>query len=470
MNIKDILINDNESIKKAMNIIDNGGLSIAIVVDKKEKFSGVITSGDIRNAILNGTNLDEKTGNVMNKSPLRILDSWPKEKIEKYLQTDEIKEKILKNKTMRIPILDKKENVVNILIVNDDGSKNYLISENNIDNNIIKPIKKVLIVGGAGYLGSILSKKLLDKGYYVRVLDNLTYGDHGIKTLKKNEKFELLIGDMRDIQTIVKAVWDVDAVIHLAAIVGDPASAINPIKTIEINYFATKMLAEVCKYSQINRFIFASTCSVYGANIKPDIRINEESELNPISLYAEMKRKSEEALLEIADENFRPTILRMATLYGLSPRMRFDLVVNILTIKAIKEGKFAIFGGDQWRPLLHIKDAANAYITCLEQPLNKSGSEIFNVGSNEENYKIIDVGRKVKRIVPDAAMEIDDSNIDKRDYNVSFNKINNILDFTTKYTVDDGVEEIKNSIEKGLFDDYPNKIYSNYTYLINNQE
>jgi len=466
MDMKKIFVRQNQSIKNTMKNIDENGLGLALIIDKSEKLVGVATDGDIRRAVLGGTNLKNSIEKIMTKDPVTIKENWNEKEIKEMLSKKNVIKKIPSHGAIKIPVINDSGEVIDIIF-----ASQHKVESLKQDTKVIKAktraINNILIVGGAGYLGSVLSRQLLEKNYNVRVLDNLTYGDNGIKNLYDHPRFKFIKGDMRDIQTLVDAVKDIDAVIHLAAIVGDPASALDPKQTIEINYLATKILAEVCKYSQINRFIFASTCSVYGASPTPDAKIDEKSELNPVSLYAEMKRKSELALLEMADENFKPTILRMATLYGLSPRMRFDLVVNILTIKAIKEKRFTIFGGDQWRPLLHVKDAANAYITCLENPLNKSGKEIFNVGSNDENYKIINVGKTIKQIIPDSEMQIDEKNVDKRDYNVSFDKIKRELDFTTSFTINKGVVEIKKAVEKNMFRDYQRRIYNNFTFLKN---
>ncbi|MEF8848257.1 MAG: NAD-dependent epimerase/dehydratase family protein [Candidatus Thermoplasmatota archaeon] len=468
MDIKKLTVNQNQTIKNTMKTIDQNSLGLSFIVDDQNKLVGVATDGDIRRAVLKGLNLKEKIKKIMTKNPVTVKKGWTEEKIKHLLKQKDVKRKTPTHGTIKIPVVNKKNEIIDLIF----ASKNQIetFSKNkNTQNNKTHAINNILIVGGAGYLGSILSRKLLEKNYHVRVLDNLTYGDHGIKELYDHPRFEFIKGDMRNIQTLVEAVKNIDSVIHLAALVGDPASAINPEETIQINYLATKTLAEVCKYSQINRFIFASTCSVYGASPTPETKIEENSQLNPVSLYAEMKLKSEEALFEISDENFKPTILRMATLYGLSPRMRFDLVVNILSIKALKEKEFTIFGGKQWRPLLHIKDAADAYIECLENPLSTSGKQIFNVGSNHENYQIIDVGKTVKEIMPQAEMKIDKQNVDERNYNVSFDKIHKTLDYTTMFSIDDGIKEIKKAVmDENKFTDYPNQVYNNYSFLKNN--
>jgi nucleoside-diphosphate-sugar epimerase len=453
-----------------MKIIDRAGFCIAFVINNENKFVGVVADSDIRRAILNGVNIKDSVKKIMNKNPVIVKERWNESKIKKLLQRSDVRARMPKHGMLGIPVLDENNHIIDIVFASEDklegGGKEYIRLTK--DSKIVKPVNNILVVGGAGYLGSVLCRKLLDKGYFVRVLDNLTYGDVGIKELQGKKNFEFVKGDMRDIQTVVDSVKEVDTVIHLAAIVGDPASALDPEETIEINYLGTKLLAEVCKYSQINRFVFASTCSVYGASENPNTRINEHSKLNPVSIYAEMKLKSEEGILELADENFSPTILRMATLHGLSPRMRFDLVVNVLTIKALQEKKYSIFGGQQWRPNLYIQDAAEAFIKTLETNIENVGKKIFNVGSNKENYKIIEIGQMIKEYIPDAQMEIDSKNIDERNYNVSFDKINAELNYEPKYTVKDSILEIKNAVEHGEISDYTDEKYSNYRFLSKN--
>jgi len=453
-----------------MRLIDRSGLRIAFVVDKDNRLVGVVTDGDIRGKLLRGENLETSIKKIMSTSPIVVEEHWDDEKIKNFLKTDNIRFQIPKYGFRRIPVLDKDHRVVDIIFASKDGYESYTKSKvkSKDKKGIVRPVNNVLVVGGAGYLGSILCRKLLDRGYNVRVLDNLMYGDQGIKDLYNHPKFELIEGDMRNIQTVVDALKGISAVVHLAAIVGDPASALDPEETIEINYFGTRMLAEVCKYSQINRFIFASTCSVYGASQNSETKINEDSQLNPVSLYAEMKLKSERGILELADENFSPTVLRMSTLYGLSPRMRFDLVVNTLTIKALMEKQFHIFGGEQWRPNLHVSDAAEAYIKCLESPIGNIGGEIFNVGSNKENYKIIEIGKTIKDDLPETKMIVDSTNIDERNYNVSFDKIEKQLKYFTCNSIIDGVGEIKEAVERGEFTDYNDHRYSNYRFLQKN--
>lgn len=330
-----------------------------------------------------------------------------------------------------------------------------------------KPLKNyisnVVVLGGAGYIGSVLVHKLLNHGYYVTVLDSLLYGDEGIRNFYHNSKFELIKGDIRNISDIVKALEFADAVVHLAAIVGDPACDLNERLTIQINQISTRVIAEIAKGFGVKRFIFASTCSVYGASE----RILDESSLtNPLSLYAQTKLESEKILLKLADENFAPVILRLATVYGMSPRPRFDLIVNLLTMKALLERKIEIYGGDQWRPFVHVEDVAESILKCLEAPIEVIRGQVFNVGSNEQNYQISEIGKIIKSIIPDTELIHVKENIDKRNYKVSFDKIHKKLGFYPRLTLKDGILEIKQSIENGYISDPREAKYFNHRALL----
>jgi nucleoside-diphosphate-sugar epimerase/CBS domain-containing protein len=466
--VNKITVKKRDPIKQTMRIIDQAGLGIAFIVNENNKFLGLVTDGDIRRAILKGLDIDKTLiEQIMNRKPILVKREWSEEKLQNFLQSSKVLSTVSIYEAMKIPVLDENEQVVDILYLSkkryEEIEKPLIRVEYEVRET--RPVNKVLVIGGAGYLGSILCRKLLEKGYMVRVLDNLMYGDEGIRELYNHPNFEFIKGDMRNLQIVMDCLKRMDVVIHIAAIVGDPASALNPQDTIEINYLSTKLIADVCKYYQINRFLFASTCSVYGASPTPEARINEESALNPVSLYAEMKLKSEKGILELVDENFSPTILRMATLYGLSSRMRFDLIVNLLTAKAVVDRKITIFGGDQWRPNLHVKDAAEAYIKCLETPINKIRGEIFNVGSNEQNYQIREIGEMINKIIPEGEIVTDKENIDRRDYNVSFDKINKALNYKTKCTIENGVIEIRDAIKTGIIEDYTGEKYSNYKHL-----
>jgi len=457
--IKKFIVLEDYSIKEAMRIIDQNGRGTAIIVSKDEKFLGLITDGDIRRAILSGKNLETKVLEIANTNPIYLNkgDSLGDLKNKK----QEIKKIDKAGTFLAIPVIDENKKVFDIFSVNTKdiaGSIGFLKEKlKPIQESSQKSVNKILVIGGAGYLGSVLCKKLLEKGYMVKVLDNLSYGGEGVRELLLNEKFEFQKGDIRNISDIICSIEDVDAVIHLAAIVGDPACAKDAKQTLEINYFATKNIIEACKYFQINRFIFASTCSVYGENSKAGEQLSEQSMLNPVSLYAKTKIECEKSILSAVDNNFSPVILRMATLYGYSDNMRFDLAVNLLTAKAIFDKEITIFGGSQFRPWLHLDDAVDSYILCLESPIEKIKGQIFNVLS--ENYKIIEVGEKIKSVCKEAVIKIEEKIIDKRNYNVSFKKFSRTLGFLPKKKIIDGVLEIKNAIEQGIVLDYKEPKY-----------
>jgi nucleoside-diphosphate-sugar epimerase len=320
-------------------------------------------------------------------------------------------------------------------------------------------IRRVLVIGGAGYIGSQLSRDLLAQGYQVRILDSMMFGSASIEELKANPHIEVVEGDFRNIETIIRSIDGMDAVIHLGGIVGDPACALNEDFTIDINLTATKMLAEVCKAFKVHRFIFASSCSVYGAGVED--MLTEESQLNPVSLYARTKIASEEVLLEAANAEFSPTILRFATLFGLSPRPRFDLFVNLVTAKAVQEGEFKVMGGAQWRPFVHVKDICRTISTILTAPTEKVHAEIFNVGSDENTMTIADAGRLVLKLIPSARADFVDVVDDPRDYRVSFAKLRARLGIAPSVSVEEGIKEMRDYLIADRARTYSDSTFSN---------
>ena len=319
-------------------------------------------------------------------------------------------------------------------------------------------IKKVLLVGGAGYLGTILCELLLREGYKVTVFDNLMYKQKSLRFFKNKKRFLFVEGDIRDIPLVSKVIQGHDAVIMLAALVGEPRCNKNPKVTVEINYLATLMLAEACRYYKVKRFLFASTDSCYG--IRRGI-MYEGSPMNPISLYAVLKALIEKKILALSSKDFSATVLRMATIYGWSHRMRFDLLVNILTMHAAVNKKIKIYCGKQWRPLVHVRDAANAYLKVLKAPLKKTEGEIFNVGSNEQNYQLFQIGNVITDVFPKVEIETIKQSPDLRDYHVNFDKISKDLNYRVRYGVRDGILEIKKRLEKGLVASPNSKLYRN---------
>ena len=323
--------------------------------------------------------------------------------------------------------------------------------------------QNVLVIGGAGYIGSALVEHLLERGLHVRVLDKLVYGVEPIEEFLDHPSFELVEGDFRQVDNVVDAVQGMDAVVHLGAIVGDPSCALNEDITTEVNLMATKMIAQVAKGYGIRRFLFASTCSVYGA--QNDEMIHETADLAPVSLYAETKLASENLLQEMADERFQPTVLRFGTVYGFSRRTRFDLVINLLTAKAVMDDEITLYGGDQWRPFVHVWDVARSIRHALTSPIQDAGNEVFNVGSDEQNYQLWDIADIIQSQAPSAEIKQVKEDHDGRNYRVSFAKIREALGFTPEKTVVDGVQQVKAAIDRGEIQDYENPMYTNIGFL-----
>jgi nucleoside-diphosphate-sugar epimerase len=322
--------------------------------------------------------------------------------------------------------------------------------------------KHVLVIGGAGYIGSALLPKLLSNGYRVRLLDLLMFDTDPIDQILGHPNLEIIQGDFRHVGKIVEVMQGIDAVVHLGAIVGDPACELDRELTTEVNLSATRMVAEVAKLCGVQRFVFASTCSVYGAC---DETLDERSTTRPVSHYGNTKLAAERVLLGMSDHRFAPTILRFATIYGLSGRTRFDLVVNLLTAKAKIDGKITVMGGNQWRPFVHVDDAALAVATALSAPLELAGNEIFNVGSDAQNYTIKQVGEIVHEHVPGAELLVDEHDTDRRNYRVSFSKIYNQLNFQPQWTLEQGIQQVLESIARGDIADYRDAKYSNVKFL-----
>ena len=314
-------------------------------------------------------------------------------------------------------------------------------------------MKKVLVTGGAGYIGCVMVRQLLDKGYSVRVIDSLKWGGESLFDLITNNDFELQKGDIRNIEDVRKALINVNYVIHLAAIVGDPACSKFSDEAKETNWDGSVNLFEECEKSGIERFVFASTCSNYGKMKDSDSYVKEDSELNPVSLYAELKVKFEDYLLNKKNSsNICSTALRFSTVYGFSPRMRFDLTVNEFTRNMVLENFQEIWGEQFWRPYAHVDDLCRASILVLESEKSKVKSQVFGVGDTKENYQKGMIIREINKLV-DGDIKYVAKDEDPRDYRVDFSKIKNELGFSISKTVPDGIKEIKKIVESGIITD-----------------
>jgi nucleoside-diphosphate-sugar epimerase len=321
---------------------------------------------------------------------------------------------------------------------------------------------KVLLIGGAGYIGSSLLPRVLELGYKVRLMDAFVYGEEPVARYLGHSNLEVMRADFRNVHDVVYAMRDVDSVIHLGAIVGDPACALDRDLTVEVNLLATRTIAEVAKANGVSRFIFASTCSVYGAS---DELLDERSVLNPVSLYARTKIACEQVLISLRDPEFSPVILRFGTVYGLSGRIRFDLVVNLLAAKALSEGKITVFGRNQWRPFVHVHDAARAVLAVLAAPEEQLAETTFNVGSDQQNYTLGRVGEIIQRMVPTAELICTDAEAELRNYRVDFSRIRRALNFTPEWSIEQGAEQVLEAIRNGTVLDYRDPKYSNVKLL-----
>ena len=313
---------------------------------------------------------------------------------------------------------------------------------------------KVLVTGGAGYIGSVLVRQLLDKGYEVRAFDSLKFGGDALYDVMLNPNFEFMRGDVRNVEEVEKALEGIDAVAHLAAIVGDPACKKYSDEAHETNWKGSVELFEAAERKGVKRFVFASTCSNYGKMPNPESFVTETSELNPVSLYAELKVKFEKYLLEERkDSSICSTALRFSTVYGFSPRIRFDLTVNEFTRNAAVHGEQEIWGPQFWRPYCHVDDLARAVILVIESPEKLVRANVFNVGSTEENYNKGLIIEEVCKVVPGVKVKFVDSSEDPRDYRVNFDKIKNELGYTITKTVPDGVKEVYTLLKTGIVTD-----------------
>ncbi len=310
-------------------------------------------------------------------------------------------------------------------------------------------LKSILVTGGAGYIGSVLTHKLVELGYNVRIIDSLIYGKDGISDLISKNSVELIEKDIRDEKTLNEAVKEIDCVIHLAAIVGDPLCKKIPVAAKQINEDATKKLVTISKEHGVKRFIFASTCSNYGS---ASATVDENSQVQSLSLYSSTKVNSENFILNTKNSSFEPCILRFATAHGLSPRMRFDLLLQEFLRDAILDKKIRIHGPNFWRPLAHVDDISNACIAAIKSPSDIISGEIYNVGHTRENYTKKMLAETIQEFVPSTEIEITESKRDLRTYKVSFDKIKNNLKFISKKTIRDSISDILTEIQKGSLD------------------
>ena len=326
-------------------------------------------------------------------------------------------------------------------------------------------MKKILVTGGAGYVGSGLLRDLLAERYSVTCVDNLLFGGESLLGIWHNKNFNFYNCDINNTDKLDKIFKKTNfyAVIHLAAIVGDPACKLYTDLAYKTNWLSSKWLIERSKKSGVSKFIFASTCSNYGKMEDPEAYVDEDSRLAPVSLYADLKVKFEKYMLNEMQklDNFSPTSLRFSTVYGLSPRMRFDLTVNEFTKELTLGRELIIFGEKFWRPYCHVKDFSNAFITVLNSSNEKVAYNVFNVGDTNENYTKQMLVNEIKKVLPDSKIKYIAAEDDPRDYKVNCDKIKKELGFKISMTVPDGIREINYAIRENLIKDTENQKYYN---------
>jgi nucleoside-diphosphate-sugar epimerase len=322
---------------------------------------------------------------------------------------------------------------------------------------------RVLLTGNEGYIGTVLVPLLRAAGHHVVGLDSGLFRACSISPVPP---VPTLAKDVRDIAPA--DLEGIEAVIHLAGLSNDPLGDLNPTLTYEINHLATVRLAVLAKAAGIERFLYASTCSVYGAT--GDDFLDEHSPFNPVTPYAESKMRSEQDLTRLADDRFSPVYVRAATAYGASPLLRFDLAVNNLVAWAATTGLVFLKSlGTSWRPLVHIEDIARAYLALLQAPRDVVHDQAFNVGRTEENYRISDVAQLIQQIVPDTRVEFaDDASADRRNYRVNCDRIARLVPaFQPRWTVADGAREVYQAIkDSGLSSqDFEGPRYNRIAYI-----
>ena len=320
----------------------------------------------------------------------------------------------------------------------------------------------VLVTGGCGYIGSVLVPMLLNRGHHVRVLDKLYFGDDALRVVRN--QVDVVPGDVRNLAPSV--LDDIDAVIHLGSLSNDPSSDFHPAGTMSINRDGTIVLGDACAERGIRRFTFASTCAVYGLRL--DDIVDETCPAKPQSTYAESKLQAEQALLDMASDTFCPVILRQATVFGLSPRMRWDIVLNAFVMHAFRTGRLDVwYGGQAWRPLVHLRDVAYAHILCIESEPSVVGGKTFNV--LQDNYQVLDLAQRttsaLARIGIHVEVDVNCEQQDKRSYAVRGDSIRDALGFRAAVSPEAAVLEIADALRAGLYRDFDHPAYYNLPWM-----
>ena len=465
---KPLVLKKTDTIRSAFKILSGKFGMIVCIISNDNILTGIVTEGDLRRAILGGFSLDAKLEEVQNVNPFYVYESelnakkFVKSRIYPGINPG------IGQQPLICPVVDKNKRLLNILnveiLIEILQSQDYKIDFSK------KQKPHVLVVGGAGYIGSVLTSHLIKKDWRVRVVDKMLYEKETLKEFTGNENFSLIEKDICDLSVQVEAIKNIDCVVFLAEIVGDPSCSVKPEDALKTNYLAVSSMASLCSHMNINRFIYTSSCSVYGSNKKSNNLLEEDSTLNPTSHYARIKTMSEKALFSQSNTFFSPTILRLATVCGPSLRHRFDLVVNTFARNAFFNKEINVHGGDQSRPNVHVDDVANAVIKIIDSPLEKVEKQIFNLCNDSQNFSIIELAKITQSIFPKCKIITDDNVDDLRDYRVSSKKIKNKINFEANKTIIDVLNAFKKIFEKEKnFDAYQKK-FSNFATLSNEKQ
>ena len=437
--MKNILfLRKNNSIKFALKKLNGAFGKLGCIITNNKILIGVVTEGDLRRSILEGISINSKLEKIINTNPTFI---YKNELLAKKIKKSNFNASNLNDSIFYVPVVSNKKKVLDILSIENliDILENKSIKKKRITSKL----PNILIVGGAGYIGTILTSFLLKKKYKVTILDKLLYDKKVLKkSFGKNKNLKFIRGDVCDLNVQINAIKDIDIVVFLADIVGDPACNARPEDALKTNFLSLSSLATLCSLLGINKFIYTSSCSVYGINKNNDL-LTETSSLNPVSHYARIKIMSEKALLSNKTDIFQPTILRLGTVFGPSYRNRFDLVVNTLAKNAYFNKKITVHGGNQWRPNIHVEDIAKGIIAVINSPQSKVGNKIFNLSNDDLNHKIIDIAQYAKKSFPLSKLVVQKSSTDPRNYRVTSKKFVNATKFKPNKSIIKSYKEFK---------------------------
>lgn len=435
-------------IKSVLFLFQKNRSNFAVVLDKNKNFLGVLTISDIKKALISGNTINSKIDKFVNKNPAFIKGELNQINISNLINT----KKFINAEPPLIPLVNKDNKLIKI--INKEYLKIY-------DLKISKKQQSVLLIGGAGYIGTVLTKNLIRSGYNVSIFDKFIYlNKNEIKKNIKSKKLKLIKGDTRNISQIFSAIKECDMVVHLAEMVGDPLCEQKPDKTFEINFLASISIANICKNLEISKFIYLSSCSVYGEN-KDDKLLTENSKINPLSTYAKLKDLCEKSIIKNLGNNCQPCIIRLGTVYGNSMRPRYDLVINLFSGLIANNKKITINGGDQWRPFIHVEDVSRAITTILKSKQSKVNGQVFNIVG--ENFKIKDIGNIINKKFPKAEIKYEKKSKDLRDYKVSAKKAEKTLSFKAKKRIkDEIVQMIKETKKKKIKNIFSRKFINVY--------